>query len=235
MDRIPTLAAAGLATLSLAVPTLASIPGNLDQRSREGLQHVCVDEEPGDADYVACQLQEGGFVDAPYTGEECTAAGLEPVCELDFVPKVRLKGTVTIAYDDTPRSGTNAAVTEQTAIVLDLKVKKKKVRLIELFEGSKIGNWNTIGIETGLLTGGIVFTNPSETAFQFANDNLTDLGDRIVALAQEAFPKADVSSALPVVTRLERIEKKNLDASGADPTATSTVWKLVLEFVRVRE
>ena len=120
MTRFKLLA--GLGVLALAAPALASIPGNLDQRSREGLQHVCVDAEPGDGDYVQCQVQIGGFVDAPYTAEEWPPAGLEAVCELDFVPKVRLKGTVTIIYDDTPRSGANVAVTEETALILDLKI-----------------------------------------------------------------------------------------------------------------
>ena len=226
---------AGLAALALAGPAIASIPGNLAERSREGLQHVCVDHEPGDTDYLECQLQEGGFTDAPYTAEECSAAGLAPVCELDFVPKARIKGTVMIVYDELPRSGTNTAVTEETALILDLKIKKKKVRLLELFEGSKIGNWNSIGIETGLLQGGINFTNSSMTAFQFANDNLTDLGDQIVALADAAFPKVDLSQALPVVTSMRKVEKKSVDASGTDPTASATVWKIVIEFVRVRQ
>jgi len=233
MKRFKLLA--GLWAFALAAPALASIPGNLDQRSREGLQHVCVDAEPGDDDYVTCQAQIGGFADAPYTAEECPPAGLEAECELDFVRKVRLKGTVTIIYDDTPRSGANAAVTEETALILDLKIKKKKVRLLELFEGSKLGNWNSIGVETGLLQGGINFTNSSMTAFQFASENLTDLGDQIVALADAAFPKTDLSQALPVVTSLVKIEKKSVDASAGNPTASSTVWKIVLEFVRVRQ
>ena len=46
MNRILTY---GLISLVLSVagsPAIASIPGNMDQRAREGLLHVCADNEP---------------------------------------------------------------------------------------------------------------------------------------------------------------------------------------------
>lgn len=225
----------GLALLAGGTAAHGTIPGNIHERSREGLQHVCVDGEPGDADYIQCEAQVGGLFDAPYTAEECSAAGLAGPCELDFIPKVRVKGTVTIVYDDLPRTGGSAVATEQTGIILDLKVKKKKVRIIELFEGSKIGNWNSIGVEAGLIEGGIVYTNPSMSAFQFASDNLTDLGDKIISIVDPAYPKVDLTQTLPLVTFMKRVERGDVDARDADPTASASVWKIGIEFVRVRD
>jgi hypothetical protein len=233
MQRMQLLAA--FFALAFAASAQATIPGNINERSRGGLQHVCVDVEPGDADYVECEAQVGDVFDAPYTAEECTAAGLAGPCELDFVPRVRVQGKVTIVYDDTPRNGLDNTVDEQTGVVLDLKIKGKNVRIYELIEGSRLGNWNPIGSEANLFTGGIVYKNPSETAFQFANRNLTHLGRKIVAEVDPEYPLADLSETLPLVTFMERVESHSIDASGDDPTASATVWKIVLEFVRVRD
>jgi hypothetical protein len=225
----------GLAMFAFGTAAHATIPGNIHERSREGLQHVCVDSEPGALDYVQCDAQVGGLFDAPYTAEECTAAGLAAACELDFVPGVRVKATVTIVYDDLPRDGINNAVDEQTALILDLKLDRKRVRIFELFEGSRLGNWNTIGVESSLIDGGIVYTDGSMSAFQFANGNLADLGDKIISLVDPVFPKVDLTETLPLVTSMTRVEAEQVDAPDEDPTATASVWKITLEFVRIRD
>ena len=223
---------AGVALCSLAGAAHASIPGNLEERSNNGLRHVCIDNEPGDTDYIVCEAQAAEF-QVPYTGEECAAEGLPPVCVLDFVPGVRVKATVTIILDDDAKDGGDNDVGEQTGLELVLKVKKKKYRLYDLFTGSKLGNWNSIGIEDGLLDGGIVYTNFGMTAFQFANGNLTDLGDKIVEIVDAAYETKDLSETRPLTVFMERIE--NVDARGEDPTASAADWKVILEFVRVRD
>lgn len=222
----------GLALFFGAVTAQASIPGNIEERSNNGLLHVCIDGEPGDVDYIICdeQLAEA---QQPYTGSECVAEGLPAVCELDFVPKVKIKGTVTIIYDEDPKDGNNNDVDEQTGLLLKLKVNKKQVRLYDLFDDSKLGNWNRPGHEAGLLAGNIQFTNSAMSAFQFSNGNLIDLGEKIVSIVDPAFPGKDLSETLPVVTWMERLQDD--DASGEDPTASATTWKITLEFVRVRD
>lgn len=222
----------GLALFFGASASHASIPGNLEERSNEGLLHVCVDGEPGDADYIVCDDQLDDF-SQPYSGLECEAEGLPASCELDFIPKVRIKGIVTIIYDEDPKNAGNNDVPEQTGLVLKLRVKKKQVRLYDLFQGSKLGNWNPIGNEGGLLSGGINYTNGSMTAFQFSNGNLTDLGEKIVSVVDPAYPGVDLSETLPLVTFMERFH--DVDASGDDPTGTASMWKITLEFVRVRD
>lgn len=223
---------AAIALLCWAAAGHASIPGNIEERSNNGLRHVCIDGEPGDVDYIICEEQFDEAFQQPYTGAECVAEGLPAICELDFVPKVRIKGTVTIIYDEDPKNRNDFDVPEQTGLLLKLKVNKKQVRLYDLFQGSKLGNWNPIGNETGLTSGGINYTNIGMTAFQFANGNLVDLGEKIVSIVDPAFPGRDLSETLPVVTLMERFVD---DDATEDPTATASTWKITLEFVRVRD
>ena len=68
-----------LRALCLALPVVAgaSIPGNIEQRTRESLLHVCTDTEPDDVDdYIVCSEQVGGDPQEEYTGSECVTAGL---------------------------------------------------------------------------------------------------------------------------------------------------------------
>jgi len=221
----------GLALFFGAVTAQASIPGNLEERSNSGLRHVCIDNEPGDVDYIICEEQLAVFQE-PYSGAECVAEGLPASCELDFVPKVRIKGTVTIILDDDPKDAGNNEVGEQTGLVLKLRVNKKQVRLYDLFEDSKIGNWNRPGGEAGLIGGNILYTNSAMTAFQFSNGNLIDLGEKIVSIVDPAFPGKDLSETLPVITLMEPLQD---DDASNDLTASATTWKITLEFVRVRD
>ena len=98
------LAFAGLA----AAPAFASIPVDLEERSRAGLLHVCVDVEPTAPSYIVCDEQDG--VTTEYTGSECTAAGLPASCRVDFVGKLRLKGKLLLIQDDQAKNEAKTAI-----------------------------------------------------------------------------------------------------------------------------
>src|SRR4030095_12974558 len=101
--RHRSLAPASLALLLLAptAPAGATIPGNIEQRANSGLLHVCQDVEPEDTDdYFVCDEQPGGDDEAAYTGSECVAQSLPPVCVIDFIPKVRIKGRLLLVNAD---------------------------------------------------------------------------------------------------------------------------------------
>ena len=234
MNRILSYGLIGLALSFASSPALASIPGNIDQRAREGLLHVCVDNEPGDPGYIICDAQEGDS-QSSYTGAECAAAGLLPICELDFVPKARAKAKLLLIADDVTRDNNDNDQGPGTVVKLELKLKGGKFTLVEVFATDTIGNWNAIDPEALVFNADIEFTNATETAYQFANDNLTDLGIAIRDLADEAL-KADLSGTVPVLTDIVRQEKKGESdrANPGDPIGSASRWKVVIEFVRVR-
>ena len=211
----------------------ASIPGNIDQRGLAGLVHVCqADAEPGDADYVPCVQHESDDPQLPFTAVECGPAGLDPVCVVDFIPKVRIKGTLFLINDDDAEDS-GGFFQPEAGFVLELKLHGKKVKLVELFDGTTIGNWN--GFSESFLVNvanAIDFKNPTGTEFQFASDNLSTIGEQIRQAAAAAFPKADLSAAVPVVTSIERDPKSPpLDASG-NTLASAATFKVVIEFAR---
>ena len=230
------LLAASFALAALAVPGRASVPGNIPDLSYAGLVHVCEDNEPDDGppDYIVCEEHEAGDPFQPYTASECVTAGLPAVCVTDFVPKVRLKGTILLVHDDDALDqGSDIVEQGQTAVILELKKGGKKRTFIELFHAAKIGNWNSFGDEgfiTG--TGGIVFETSGE--FQFANQNLTDLGLEIRDQAALWFPKADLGTAVPVITSIARDAKKDpLDEDAFEEKLASAVTlKVTIEFAR---
>lgn len=218
-----------------AAAARASIPVDLEERSREGLQHVCEDREPGDPGYVACEEQVGD-AQGEYTGSECVLAGLPPVCTLDFVPKVRLKGKLLLFQDDLARDFSGAPRVE-TGFVLEVKAGKRREKLVELFDAAEIGHWNAF-TESFLVdvASQVQFTNAEESAFNFASDNLVAVGDALRALAQEAFPDADLAGAIAVLTTVVREKpKQNLvHDDAADALASAARFRVVVEFVRLR-
>ncbi len=233
MSRIIPHCVLGLFFAAVALPAGATIPGNIDQRAREGLLHVCSDVEPEDLNYIVCDAQEGND-QSPYTGTECTAAGLLPVCELDFVPKARLKGKLLLIADDITRDENDNDAGAGAVIQIEVKAKKKKETFIEVFDTTTLGNWNAIDPESLVFAADIEFTNDSETAYQFANDNLTDLGLAIRDFADEVL-KADLTGTVPVLTDIVRTPKnESARADPSDPLASASRWKVVIEFVRVR-
>jgi hypothetical protein len=233
MTRSPLLSIA-LALASAAAQ--ATIPVDLEERSRAGLQHVCKDKEPDDVgDYIPCVEQVAGD-DSEYTGSECVTAGLPPACTLDFVPKVRLKGKLLLFQDDQARdfSGTPRLA---TGLVLDVKARGLEARLVELFADADIGHWNSFA-ESFLVDAAtqIQFTNPEKSAFNFASDNLVELGLALRQLAQDAYPTADLSGAIAVLTSVKREKpKRNLvHDDPADALASAARFRVVVEFVRLR-
>ena len=229
------LVAASFALAALAVPGRASVPGNIPDLSYAGLVHVCEDAEPDDgADYIVCLEHEAGDPFQPYTGSECVTAGLPAVCVTDFIPKVRLKGTIVLAHDDDALDqGGDPVAQGQTAVILELKKGAKKRTFIELFHAAKIGNWNSFGNESFITsTGGIDFETNGE--FQFANQNLTDLGLEVRDQAALWFPKVDLSTALPVITSIARDTKTDpLDEDAFEEKLASAVTlRVEIQFAR---
>jgi hypothetical protein len=228
------LAAASFVLAFLAVPGRASVPGNIPDLSYAGLVHVCEDVEPDDDDYIRCEEHEAADPFQPYTGSECVTAGLPATCVTDFIPKVRIKGTVQLVHDDAALDpGGNPVVQGQTALILDVKKGAKKRTFIELFAEAKLGNWNSFGGEAFIVgTGGITFTTDGE--FQFANQNLTDLGLEIRDQAALWFPKADLSTAVPVITSIARDTKKPVLDEDAfeEKLASAVTLKVEIEFAR---
>jgi hypothetical protein len=239
MNRTLRLAplAAGLAL----APTFAgaSIPSNLDGRAREGLLHVCADVEPGDSKYQVCTEQVDSMdPESAYTGSECAGVGLPAACTIDFVPKLRLKGRLLLMLDEAAFDSFGGSRIE-SGVVLELKVRKKKQTLIELFDGSEVGFWNAFD-ESFLVDvlQDVAFKTSDDSAYNFTEpgllaDNLTDLGLRIRALAQDAYPKIDLSEAVPVLTSVVREKKAPTDGSG-DDLASGARFKIVVEFARAR-
>lgn len=229
-------ALAALLALGLPAASLASIPGNLEQEAYENLQHVCVDSEPGKGNYVACEEQEGGDPTAPYTASECAAAGLPAACVIDFVPKVRLKGKLLLALDDQAFDSGGFSI-EASGLVLELKKGRKKATFVELFDGSKLGNWNPF--DESFLAGDppvVTFTNVDETAYQFAQGTLFELGLEIRELAASWFKNADLTDAVAVLTAIEADGKRPPLVHDAfdDPLASAASFKIVIEFARTR-
>jgi hypothetical protein len=230
---LPALAAA----LCLALPAIAgaSIPGNIEQRTRDFLLHVCTDTEPDDVDdYIVCSEQEGGDTEAPYTGSECVTAGLPASCVPDFIPKVKLKATLLLVQDENAEDGGGGSI-QATGLVLQLKKGKKKATLIELFDGSTLGNWNGFD-EFFLVNAPVVdFTNVAGTAYQFAFGTLFELGLEVREIAAGWFPKADLSAALPVLTAIALDPKTAaLDHDDTDLLASGATFKIEIQFVRAR-
>jgi hypothetical protein len=233
-------ALASLLALALPAAVLASIPGNLEQRAYENLQHVCTDTEPDDVDdYIPCLAQEGDVDTAPYTGVECTAAGLPAECVIDFIPKVKLKGTILLTHDDQAFESTNTFSIQASAIVVELKKGKKRATFVELFDGSTLGNWNTFD-ETFLLPADdgslpiVDYTNAAGTAYQFAQGTLFELGLEVRDLAAAWFPKADLTDAVAVLTSIEADPKRKALEHDDDALASASGFKIEVQFARTR-
>jgi len=225
---------AAVVALGLPVAALATIPGNLEQEAYQNLQHVCTDTEPDDVDdYIPCVEQVAGD-DSEYTGSECVAAGLPAACVLDFIPKVKLKATLLLVQDDTAEDGGGGSI-QASGLVLELKKGKKKATLIELFDGATLGNWN--GFDEFFLVNAPVinFTNTEQTAYQFANGTLFELGLEVRDIAADWFRKADLSEAVAVLTAIELDPKRApLDHDDADLLASGATFKIEIQFVRTR-
>ncbi|HVH05883.1 MAG TPA: hypothetical protein VNE71_07795 [Myxococcota bacterium] len=231
--RIPTLAL--LAALAATTAALASIPQDLPERTRSGIVHVCRDREPGQPDYVQCDAHE---VEAdpttPYTGAECTAAGLPAVCTIDFLPKVKVAATMLLVNDDFAEDEASDFITA-TAIVLDVKAKGQKARILDVFDGDELGHWNGFD-ETFLVdpSSAIQFSDTEKTAFNFASDNLAPIGEELRAFAKLAYPTVDFDNTVAMLTSVKRSKpKRNVKHDGLDPLASAAQFKVVVQFARV--
>jgi hypothetical protein len=223
-----------LGALLAATRAGASIPVDLEDRSRDNLRHVCVDVEPTAPNYIACVEQDK--LTGVYSGAECTVAGLPPTCSVDFVGKLRFKGKLLLIQDDQAKDTLNTP-RPVTGVVLEIGVRGKKVTLIDLFDGTEIGHWNAFAEAFLLdLADTIEFTNDDRSAFTFPSDNLEDLGLELRTLAEGAWPTVDFSQATAVFTSVVRDSPKKLvdHADVADPLGSAASFKVTIAFARVR-
>jgi len=234
--------------LLLAAPAGASIPGGtLESRYYEGILHVCSkDAEPGSSKYVVCNDQVGADTQAEYTASECMAAGMEPVCVADFVPKTRVKLLLTLIVDDDAKDAGNNNDGTHAAVILQGKYKGATILLSDLFFDSKIGNWNSFSEAELVAVAEFIFDAVApdnatwEVVQQFANladptDNLADVGDRLLEIVDSKHPlDLAAEGVVPVLTSVKALPKKgDADETGSLVGSTS-VFKITIEFARVR-
>ena len=242
MTRTRSIALAGLAlavaAFAFAAPADASVPGNEDQLARVGLQHVCIDSEPGDEDYVLCNDQEGGDPSGFYTGVECTNAGLPAVCVVDYIPKTQLAAKLFLIEDEDAQ--TNAGDSQSAAgFVLEISIKGKKHVLVELFaggfDGTQIGNWNDL-TEALLVDPNVNVDFSSATNFQYANQSLQNIGLAIRDLAHAAWPTRGLDAAIPVFLGFDRGDSEQIvDRSEfGELLASGAPFDLTIGFARLR-
>lgn len=211
----------------VALPAFATIPGNIEDRAVDGLLHVCVDREPGHPGYIVCHEIVGDDPPA-YTGSECGFTKPGAHCTIDFVPKARIRAELLLTFDDTATDAFGDPDGVGSVVQLVFKLKGKKQLLSEVLATDTIGNWNPADEPIEF----IEFTNADRSAFQFANGNLTALGDELRELADAAF-KADLTGTVPVLTDIVRAPKLESDHSD-DELASATRWRVVIEFARTR-
>ncbi|MGI9431333.1 MAG: hypothetical protein ACR2PQ_03920 [Myxococcota bacterium] len=222
-----------IAAFAISLPAAtawSSIPGNVEERSFEGLLHVCVDSEPGDTNYVVCEEQEDDIEVFPYTGSECVAASLPASCVIDFLPSVAVTGKLTLmADDDGPR----------TAILFEFGAGGQRHVVADIFDTDELGNWNPLSGDGGeeVVRGNISVQDGSPTEFQFSSGNLRPLADQIREIL-ESTRGIDLSGTVAVFTSTSF----KASAPAADggffpeerPTASTGVHVVTLRFARVR-
>jgi hypothetical protein len=245
MNRTPLpLALAALAVVALAPPgpARASVPGNEEQLARSGLQHVCVDLEPGDEGYVQCNDQGGGGPTGLYTGSECVTAGLPPTCVVDYVPKTVLKAKL-FMIEDEDAADNEGNFQSAAGIVVEIKIKGKKHVLVELFagefDGTQIGNWNDLTEDLLTSTAVNVDFNNEPAAYvyyQYANQSLEEIGLAIRDLAHAAWPTRGLDTAIPVFLGFDRGDEDEIvnRSEFADLLASGAPFDLTIGFARLR-
>lgn len=224
-----------LASLFWAAGALASIPTDLEARSRAGILHVCRDREPTQSGYVVCDTQVAGD-DSEYTGAECAAVSLPAECTIDFLPRVKLTGTLLLIEDDAADDGFGG-IDVATGFVLDLEAHGQRRKLVEIVQGNEIGHWN--GFDEAFLvdpTTAVAFSDAAKTAFNFPSDNLLTLGTALSELAQAGYPTVDFTGTIPLVVSMKRVKPKRIvDASEpGDSLASAARFKVVIQFARAR-
>jgi hypothetical protein len=233
--NVRTTTFAVLAAFAGATAAYASIPTDLPERTRSGIVHVCRDREPGQPDYVQCS-EHVDDVDptSEYTAAECTAAGLPAECTIDFLPKVKVTGTMLLVNDDFAEDEASDFITA-TAVVLDVKAKKARARILDVFQTDELGHWNSFD-ETFLVdpATAIAFSDADRTAFNFASDNLAEVGEALRQLAIAGYPTVDFTNTVAMITSVKRSKpKKNVDHDGVDPLASAAQFKIVIQFARL--
>jgi len=205
------------------------------EKAREGLVHVCLDREPGNPGYIVCNEQVDPFnPESPYTGSECAAVGLAPVCRIDFIPQARVPGRLALFGDELPLDGDgNSNGIAQSGLTIELIFELQRTTFVELFETTKIGNWNPF-FESGLASGDVFEFTLGPSIFQFSNGNLTELGLAIRDRAQEFYTNLDLSDAVPVlIDVISDWNKVPVDGS-LTGLGSASYFRVQIRFARVR-
>jgi hypothetical protein len=193
---------------------------------------VCRDVEPSHPQYIVCNEQVGGDPGAPYTGSECEAAGLPPVCVIDFAAHAAIRAQMTLIMDEDVTSGLGNPDGLGTALVLDFRLGNRRHVLSEIFEGDKLGRWNPISDE-GDLFFPIPFAVSDGEGFQLIDGNLAPLAVEVLAIADAHF-RADLSDTLPLVIRADPVPGRVDSDHSGDELASATLQRVIVRFARLR-
>ena len=177
---------------------------------------MCRDREPGQPDYVQCVAHEDAGDPEPRRTPAPSAPprACPAECTIDFLPKVKVTATMLLVNDDVAqdeaarlhhRDGDRARREGQGA---------RRARILDVFDGDEIGHWNGFD-ETFLVDPQQTrsqFSDAEKTAFNFASDNLSPIGEAVLALAQAAYPTVDFANTVAMLTSVKRSKpKKNVD------------------------
>jgi len=235
-----------LLPLCLAPAALASIPGggdSMNQNYYEGILHVCKDTEPDKKGYVVCNEQVGNVTTGAYTASECTDAGLPPVCVADFVPWTKVRLLLTLIVDDDAKDSNDQNDGRHSGITLQGRYRGEKILLSDLFLGSKIGNWNDFSEAELVALENIIYSaepgDPAATweiVYQISIENLADLGDRLLEIVDAKLTKIDLAAegVVAVITDVRPFPKKGSSDESTTTIGSTSIYKIVIEFARVR-
>jgi hypothetical protein len=219
------LLSSSLLVLIGAVPAArAGIPGggtSVEVRKNDVLLHVCAE----DADIVCAERDTSAFAH-PFTGAECADAGLEPECVVSFVRGSELKGTLVVSADEDLQTG-EIPVT----LTYRFRVAGKDQLITETYPpGTRVGNWNPIVAESQIFT--------LAGVGQFLDGELQAVADELTSLVQAWFARRqrELPDSVPVITRLERVDRNDSDHSavGTDPLGSSATYLVEFRFARVQ-
>ena len=210
--------------LSGALPARAGIPGggnSIEVRKNDVLLHVCAQKER-----IVCVERDTNAFAHPFTGAECSAKRLDPVCVVSFVPHAGIRGTLELSADEDLATG-DIITTAQYRFRLG----GEDHLITESYPpGSSFGNWNPIEAESQVFE----FTGVG----QFLDGELQTVADEMTALVEAWLERRrkELPDAVPVLTRIERLDKLDSDHSdpGSDPLGSSATYSIEFEFGRIQ-
>ena len=223
------------AVVLFATPAQTSIPGS-DLAVLGGLLHVCQDNVPADGEEIVCVEREDSFLNSPYTGSECSNPN---PCVPDTIPGATLRMTAQLMRDEnTLVSNTSGPpfpdppidAGDSAGLLLKFRIGWFRFRLLDLFSGTQVGNWNTF-FENEIFHD-IVLAGAHSP--QFFSHNLVDLGEKITAIADHFF-RQDLSGAVPYIieTRFLPWHLRSDQSDAGEGLGSFSTHRLKVGWVRV--